>query len=42
MPQPKQSAVERSRDTLDPRSGYRLHAEWEHVGVREGGEAFVS
>src|SRR5438876_8438227 len=37
MPQRKQSAVERSRDILHGRSGYRLHANWGQVGVLEGG-----
>lgn len=37
MPQRKQSAIERSRDVLDGRAGYRLHADWGHVGVLEGG-----
>lgn len=37
MPQRKQTAGERSRDILDGRAGYRLHADWGHVGVLEGG-----
>jgi len=37
MPQRKQTAVARSRDILDGRAGYRLSADWGHVGVLEGG-----
>lgn len=36
MPQRKPT-VERSRDILDGRAGFRLHADWGHVGVLEGG-----
>ena len=34
---PSKPTVERSRDILDGRSGFRLHADWGHVGVLEGG-----
>jgi hypothetical protein len=37
MPQRKQIAVERSPDILHGRAGYRIHADWGHVGVLEGG-----
>src|SRR5579864_2684966 len=37
MPQRKQTAVERSRDILDGRAGYRIRADWGQVGVLEGG-----
>ena len=38
MPQQrKQTAVARSRDILDGRAGYRLSADWGHVGVLEAG-----
>jgi hypothetical protein len=34
---PRKPTVERSRDILDGRSGFRLHADWGHVAVLEGG-----
>lgn len=34
---PRKPTVERTRDLLDGRSGFRLHAGWGHVGVLEGG-----
>jgi hypothetical protein len=37
MPQRKQTAVERSRDILDGRAGYRIYADWGQAGVLEGG-----
>src|SRR5690242_79488 len=37
MPQRKQTAVERSRDILDGRAGYRIYTDWGQVGVLEGG-----
>ena len=36
MPQ-RRPTVERSRDILDRRSGFRLYADWGHVGVLTGG-----
>jgi len=36
MPQRKPT-VERSRDILDGRLGFRLHADWGNIGVLEGG-----
>ena len=34
---PRKPAIERSRDILDGRSGFRLYADWGYVGVLEGG-----
>lgn len=33
MPQAQQIRIERSRDILDDRAGYRLRAEWGHIAV---------
>jgi hypothetical protein len=37
MPQPKNARIERSRNILDRRAGYRITATWGHVSLLEGG-----